>query len=612
VRAIFSPGADGRGDAELIAAARAGDPDAYGELTARHADAARRLAALLVPPADLEGLVAEAFAKVRLALQRGAGPDLAFRPYLLTAVRRLHLDHAPAAPQPAGSPADAAAARAFTSLAEPWRMVLWHTEVEGQGTEQVAGLLGQSPDTVPALVARAQEGMRIAWLTLHEPAADEECQWTRHHLGAYVRKVAFDRDAARVEGHLDGCEHCAAICHELTEGAADLRAILAPLVLGTAAAGYVASVGAATEAPVAGSAPPPVRAPARVGASIGAGVGTAVRTGVRTVVRTGVGRVSAAIDGIGTASRGATGRLREQVGRTKGLVATRTAATAVGGVAAVAVLAGGAFVVVQTADGSPEASAEAGLFDGPDDPATSSVREDDGSSEGTDPARSGTATSARPTERIPDGPSAAGSGEPSADPAEGLADALADDPTEDAPDPSFPDPTDPGGRPSQSPSDGPGQQPAHQPTQQPTRPPAQQPSQHPTQQPTQLPTQLPTQVPTQAPLPPTDLSISSSSRDLAGLVWAIDVRITGLAPGRTATLQVRPSGGSSTGLTMDRRCSRVAGDGATCSVGSTPASFHFNANALSGRSSTITFTVSPDGDSDANTGDNSTSVTIRP
>ena len=83
---------EGPGDAELIAAVRGGDNEAYGLLFERHVEAARRLARQLVRGSDADDLVSEAFAKVLTVLQRGDGPDLAFRAYLLTAVRRLHID----------------------------------------------------------------------------------------------------------------------------------------------------------------------------------------------------------------------------------------------------------------------------------------------------------------------------------------------------------------------------------------------------------------------------------------------------------------------------------------------------------------------------------------
>lgn len=59
----------------------------------RHAAAARRLAGQIVKaPADADDVVAETFARVLYALKGGNGPAAAFRPYLLTAVRRVAID----------------------------------------------------------------------------------------------------------------------------------------------------------------------------------------------------------------------------------------------------------------------------------------------------------------------------------------------------------------------------------------------------------------------------------------------------------------------------------------------------------------------------------------
>jgi DNA-directed RNA polymerase specialized sigma24 family protein len=82
---------DTASDSELIARVRGGDTDAYGLLFERHRDAAIRLARQL-SSSDADDLVAEAFAKLLPLLRSGGGPDLAFRAYLLTTVRRLHLD----------------------------------------------------------------------------------------------------------------------------------------------------------------------------------------------------------------------------------------------------------------------------------------------------------------------------------------------------------------------------------------------------------------------------------------------------------------------------------------------------------------------------------------
>src|SRR2546430_11321812 len=81
-------GSDEPDDAALLAATRAGDTEAFGRLYRRHVGAARRLAASLATDRGAaEELVSEAFAKVLAVLQRGGGPDAAFRAYLHTALR---------------------------------------------------------------------------------------------------------------------------------------------------------------------------------------------------------------------------------------------------------------------------------------------------------------------------------------------------------------------------------------------------------------------------------------------------------------------------------------------------------------------------------------------
>lgn len=254
---------DGPGDAELIAAVRGGDNDAYGLLFERHVDAARRLARQLVPGPDADDLVSEAFAKVLTVLQRGDGPDLAFRAYLLTAIRRLHIDKVRGAarlhttddltPFDHGVPfhdtviegfENAAAARAFASLPERWQMVLWHTSVEGQKPADVAPLLGMSANSVAALAYRAREGLRQAFLTMHVASLDDDtCEWVRQNIGSYLRGGTSRRDAAKIEGHLDECRPCMAIYLELTEVNSNLAAWLAPIVLGAAGAGYLTAAG---------------------------------------------------------------------------------------------------------------------------------------------------------------------------------------------------------------------------------------------------------------------------------------------------------------------------------------------------------------------------------
>jgi len=252
---------DEPGDAELISAVRGGDVSAYGTLFERHVEAARRLARQIAGTSDADDLVSDAFAKVLRVLQGGGGPDVAFRAYLLTAVRRLHVDKIRAGAKlhttddmdsfDPGVPfrdtavegfESAAAAKAFASLPERWQAVLWHTEVEGQKPAEVAVLLGMSANSVSALAYRAREGLRQAFLSSHIAELDDaECRWTHEHLGAYIRNGVSKRDGAKVEKHLDECRKCMAVYLELTEVNSNLAGILAPLLLGSAGAGYLAA-----------------------------------------------------------------------------------------------------------------------------------------------------------------------------------------------------------------------------------------------------------------------------------------------------------------------------------------------------------------------------------
>jgi len=260
-------------DDVLITRVRGGDLDAYGELFARHRESALRLARSLTRGADADDLVSDAFAKVLNALQSGSGPDIAFRAYLLTTIRRLHVDRIRA--QAKATPTDdvaaldqgvpfadtavadfenSAAARAYGSLPERWQMVLWHLEVEGQKPADIAPMLGMSANAVAALAYRAREGLRQAFVQMHatEPATSEQCRETRENLGAYVREGLSKRDSAKVADHLEGCRRCTALYLELTEVNSSLAALLGPIILGGAAAAYLAGSAATSGGALAG------------------------------------------------------------------------------------------------------------------------------------------------------------------------------------------------------------------------------------------------------------------------------------------------------------------------------------------------------------------------
>lgn len=249
------------GDADLITAVRGGDTHAYGVLFGRHREAAHRLARQLVRGPHSDDLVAESFTRVLATIQNGKGPQESFRAYLLTAMRRMHVDNVRAAQRVRPTddeseldrhvewidPAEmrfeqGAAATAFASLPQRWQMVLWHLDVEGQKPGDIAPLLAMSANSVSALAYRAREGLRQAYLQGHLSADQKaDCRDTTSKLGAHVRGGLAARDTARVEAHLDTCPRCMGLSMELDEVNQNLSGLLAPALLGAAASGYLAA-----------------------------------------------------------------------------------------------------------------------------------------------------------------------------------------------------------------------------------------------------------------------------------------------------------------------------------------------------------------------------------
>jgi RNA polymerase sigma factor (sigma-70 family) len=276
----------GPSDAELIDEVRSGEISSYGTLYERHVTAAHNLARQLSrSAAESDDLVSEAFSRVLDTLRAGRGPDVAFRAYLLTALRhvaydRTHRDRrlelAEDVTEVSGIDTEKIslqfkdtavaglerelAARAFAKLPERWQAVLWHTEIEGQSPAEVAPLMGLSPNGVSSLAYRAREGLRQAYLQVHlAETTAERCRATVDKLGAWTRGGLSKRESTQVDAHLDECAQCRALAAELADVNGALRLIIAPLVLGAGTVGYLTLAGKA-----AGTA-----------AAVGAGVGGA-------------------------------------------------------------------------------------------------------------------------------------------------------------------------------------------------------------------------------------------------------------------------------------------------------------------------------------------------
>ena len=320
------------GDAELIASARSGDTAAIGALYERHAGAAWVVARQYSDsPEDADDVVADSFTAVFGAIERGNGPESAFRAYLFTVVRRVAglrreknrrvqptddiavLEAGTALAGTAEEPALAGfergvVARAFHSLPERWQAVLWHTEVEGLTPAEIAPILGLTANGVAALAYRAREGLRQAYLQQHlQDPLDEGCRSVAGKLGAYVRGGLGTRETAQVEAHLEDCGTCRGLLLELGDVNHGMRAVIAPLVLGLlglGALGVALPVGGGLAAGAAAAVPrraavAPVR---RCGwlwrPAARTAAGAAAATGTVTAVGAGAAGGAAAAGGV--------------------------------------------------------------------------------------------------------------------------------------------------------------------------------------------------------------------------------------------------------------------------------------------------------------------------
>ena len=288
-------------DQELLAAlrSRAGDSDSgapqsdptaeavWGELYRRHVEAARAAALAIAPTLDPDDLVAEAFARVLRAVQRGSGPDDAFRAYLSRTLYTVAVDTARAAPRttadadripdPRTGEDPVAAefersmiARAFAALPARFAEVLWYAEVEQRKPRDYAPLLEVSANHASQLHRRAKERLRTEWLRAHLdlPGAAGECRDT---LELIARSGARGRTAQtrdRIDRHTSTCRACATARREYRELAERLGRSVALVALISLPALAVAAARTRLGVEAAGIAPSAAAVPA---ASAGAG-----------------------------------------------------------------------------------------------------------------------------------------------------------------------------------------------------------------------------------------------------------------------------------------------------------------------------------------------------
>jgi RNA polymerase sigma factor (sigma-70 family) len=226
-------------DSALVELARNGVHAAYATLYDRHAYSAHRLARHLGMRDEAEDIVSESFAQVLELMQRGKGPQTAFRAYLFTTIRNGAARRAKARqkliPTDDYSQIDtlvgfdvgrldafelSAIRAAYDSLPERWRTVLWQVEVERRRPQELTSDLGLSANGVSALAYRARAALREAYLKQHigpVSSLSSSCRDAQDDLPAMVRGTLPERREERLRTHLRGCADCSSILLELQD-----------------------------------------------------------------------------------------------------------------------------------------------------------------------------------------------------------------------------------------------------------------------------------------------------------------------------------------------------------------------------------------------------------
>lgn len=224
---------------ELLPRAAVGDRQAVADLYAAHRPMAEQVARRTCRPCDVDDVVSEAFAKILDQIQRGGGPRVSFRAYLVTAVRTASADmarrHARSLPvddveeaqratgQPVGEQPLGALrlesqvlTEALASLPVRWQLAVWWVTVEGLPLSEVGQRLGINANAAAALAFRAREGLREAYLALHvEQGGSPACLLWRTDFPALVRGRLGAVRAAAAAAHVDECAPCSEVMDNL-------------------------------------------------------------------------------------------------------------------------------------------------------------------------------------------------------------------------------------------------------------------------------------------------------------------------------------------------------------------------------------------------------------
>lgn len=237
-------------EAELLERAREGDSLSVSELYRRHRPAAEAYAAGLTHPQRAADITADAMVKVFGLMERGLGPERAFRAYLFSTVRTLAIDNARKTSREtpvedfngydefvaedlnATKVEHADIIDAFKTLPPRSQQALWEHLVEGRPLDEVGENLDLTANAVAALSFRAREALRQAYLAQHLACTkNPDCDLYTDHLPKHVRGKLKGRTRRDVEAHLDVCHACSTTTVALISINDRLGALLLPAIL---------------------------------------------------------------------------------------------------------------------------------------------------------------------------------------------------------------------------------------------------------------------------------------------------------------------------------------------------------------------------------------------
>lgn len=242
-------------DMALVNMVKGGDQDAFGELWRRHSGAIAA-AARSFTGFDPEDVSQETFTRILRALQTGKGPNTAFRAYAIMTARNVAANMArnrgseditgaseetlEALSEPQDDFAPQLLEGSFTlsvfrSLPVRWQEALWYREVEDLPVQVFCTFLGMSENATSALLKRAREGFKQAWIAANlSPSSglEPDCKWVIERLPRYIRGRSTAAVRKKLESHVSTCPRCAIVVEESESIHSRLALVLLPAFLG--------------------------------------------------------------------------------------------------------------------------------------------------------------------------------------------------------------------------------------------------------------------------------------------------------------------------------------------------------------------------------------------